>query len=111
MAQSISIGKFTSAVQAAVKAAAAKNPKFKMNAPNTLSVSYFILGIPPPPEIVHNMGDLQSFANEIAGHLAVSQPEALSLAAGVKPAGAVVSVGGHIICGIPPADLVVEVHQ
>ena len=111
MAQSISIGQFTSAVQAAVKAAAAKNPKFKMDAPNTVTVSYLIRGIPPPPEIVNSMADLQSFANEIAGQLAASQPEALSLAAGTKPTGAVISVGGHIICGIPPADLVVEVSK
>lgn len=111
MAQSISIGKFTSAVQAAVKAATAKNPKFKMPVPNTVSVSYLIRGIPPPPDIVNNMGDLQSFADEIAGQLATSQPELLSAAAGVKPRGAVISVGGHIICGIPPVDLVLEVHQ
>jgi hypothetical protein len=82
-----------------------------MNAPDTLSVSYLIRGIPPPPEIVNSMADLQSFANEIAGHLAVSQPEALSLAGGVKPAGAVISVGGHIICGIPPANLIFEVSE
>ena len=111
MAQSISIGKFTSAVQAAVKAAAAKNPRFKMNAPNAVSVSYLIRGIPPPPEILHSMADLQSFADEIAGQLATSQPEALNLAAGAKPRGAVISVGGHIICGIPPADLVLEVRE
>jgi hypothetical protein len=111
MAQSISLGKFTSAVQAAVKAAAAKNPKFRMNAPNTLSVSYLIRGIPPPPDIVGSMVDLQSFADEIAGQLAASQPGALNVAAGAKPVGAVISVGGHIICGIPPADLEVEVSE
>ncbi|HEY6341798.1 MAG TPA: hypothetical protein VIY49_09920 [Bryobacteraceae bacterium] len=110
MAQSISLGKFTSAVQAAVKAAAAKNPKFRMQAPNTLSVSYLIRGIPPPPDIVASMVDLQSFADEIAGQLAASQPGALKVAAGVRP-GAVISVGGHIICGIPPADLEVEVSE
>jgi hypothetical protein len=111
MAQSISLGKFTSAVQAAVKAAAAKNPKFKMEAPNTLSVSYLIRGIPPPPDIVASMVDLQSFANEIAGQLAASQSAAVNVAAGAKPVGAVVSVGGHIICGIPPAEMVYEVSE
>jgi len=109
MAQSISLSKFTSAVQAAVKAAAAKNPKFRMDAPKTLSVSYLIRGIPPPPTIVNSMADLQSFADEIAGQLAASQLEALSVAAGAR--GAVISVGGHIICGIPPADMVVEVGE
>jgi hypothetical protein len=111
MAQSISISKFTAAVQAAVKAAAAKNPKFKMGVPNTVTVSYLIRGIPPPPEIVNSMADLQTFADEIAGHLAAGQTEASGLAAGAKPAGAVISVGRHIICGIPPIELVTEVRE
>jgi hypothetical protein len=110
MAQSLSLGKFISAVQAAVKAAAAKNPKFQMAAPNTVSVSYLIRGIPPPPDIVSSMADLQSFADEIATQVAASQPGALNVAAGVRP-GAVISVGGHIICGIPPVDMLTVVSE
>ena len=111
MALSIGIGQFTSAVQAAVKAAAAKNPKFHMNAPEAITVSYLIRGIPPPPEIVNNMAELQAFANEVAGHLATSQAELLRASVASKPAGAVISVGGHIICGIPPATMVYEVTE
>jgi hypothetical protein len=36
---SISLSKFTSSVQAAVKAAMAKHPKFKLQVPNAISVS------------------------------------------------------------------------
>ncbi len=45
---SISLSKFTESVQAAVKAAVAKHPKFKIDVPNAVTVSYLIRGIPVP---------------------------------------------------------------
>ena len=47
---SISLKAFTSSVQAAVKAAVAKHPKFNLPVPNGISVSYLIRGIPVPDE-------------------------------------------------------------
>jgi hypothetical protein len=49
---SISLKAFTSSVQAAVKAAVAKHPKFNLPVPNGISVSYLIRGIPVPDEIL-----------------------------------------------------------
>jgi hypothetical protein len=53
------------------------------------------------------MTELQSFATEVAGQIGQAHPEALG--AGVKaPVGAVLSVGHHVICGIPPIEDVVQ---
>jgi hypothetical protein len=100
---SISLHKFTSSVQAAVKAAVAKHPKFKVPVPNAISVSYLIRGCPVPDEILAQVtvGETQAFAADVAAHLAQAQPEALAAARQPAQAGAILSVGRHIICGIP----------
>ena len=49
---SISLNKFTASVQAAVKSAVAKHPKFNVPTPHGVSVSYLIRGIPVPDEIL-----------------------------------------------------------
>src|SRR5438105_11593260 len=51
-ATSISLSKFTASVQAAVKAAAAKHPKFKVDPPHGISLSYLIRGFPIPDPIL-----------------------------------------------------------
>jgi hypothetical protein len=105
-ATSISVSKFIASVQAAVKAAAAKHPKFKLEAPNAITVSYLIRGIPVPEAILSQVtvGETQAFANEVASQIAGVHPEALGVAAGAPTAqGAILSIGQHLIVGIPPA--------
>ena len=71
---SISLSKFTASVQAAVKAAIAKHPKFNLQVPNAISVSYLIRGVPVPDEIASKMtlGETQAFGplrrHPAAGH-------------------------------------------
>lgn len=91
---SISISKFTESVQAAVKAASAKHPKFKLEVPSAVSVSYLIRGIPVPESIASQvtLSETQALANDIAGHLEAFAGE---------HGGAVYSIGRHIILGIP----------
>jgi len=104
-ATSISFNKFLTSVQSAVKAASAKHPKFKVEAPNAITVSYLIRGIPIPEGILSTvtLGETQAFANEVAAHIAGAHPEALAKpASGTAPEGAILSVGRHIIVGIPP---------
>jgi hypothetical protein len=104
-AQSISLSHFTSAVQAAVKAAVLKHPKFSaVAAPQGITFNYLIRGIPVPESLLANVtfGETQAFANEIAAHV-ISQPAVAALApSGAQ--GAIYSTGRHIIVGIPPAD-------
>jgi hypothetical protein len=90
---SISLSKFTTAVQAAVRAAIAKHPKFNLQVPNAVSVSYLIRGIPVSEEITSKvtLGETQALATEIAAHIAQAHPEALAAAQG----GAILSVGRH----------------
>ena len=91
-AVSISLAKFTASVQSAVKAAVAKHPKFKMDPPDAVTMSYLIRGIP-----------LQSFATEIATHIAGAHPEMFAAAGrGAGTEGAILSIGRHLIVGIPP---------
>jgi hypothetical protein len=106
---SISLSKFTASVQAAVKAAVAKHPKFQAAAPKGVSFSYLIRGIPVAEEIVAKvtMAEMQAFASEVAGQIGQAHPEALAAGRGA-PVGAVLSVGHHVICGIPPIDDVVQ---
>jgi hypothetical protein len=111
-ATTISLSKFTASVQAAVKAAVAKHPKFKVEVPNSLTVSYLIRGIPVPDAILNQvtLGETQQFATDIATHIAGAHPE--MLAAGRAPAeGAIFSVGRHVIVGIPPAIETVQVEK
>jgi hypothetical protein len=101
---SISLSKFTTSVQAAVvKAAIAKHPKFNLQVPNAISVSYLIRGVPVPEEIASKvtLGETQALATEIAAHIAQAQPEALAAAHPAAQGGTILSVGGHVIIGIP----------
>jgi hypothetical protein len=103
-APSLSLSKFTSTVQAAVKAAVQKHPKFKVDPPSGITVSYLIRGIPVPEAILAQatMGETQAFANDVAAHIGGVHPEAFSAAHGSAPQGAVLSIGRHVIVGIPP---------
>ncbi|SRR6266403_3471176 len=100
---SISLRKFTESVQGAVKAAVAKHPKFKIDAPNAVTVSYLIRGIPVPEAIASavTMGETQAFAADVAARVASAHPEAFAVA-GQASEGAVLSVGRHVLVGIPP---------
>lgn len=113
-AVSISLSKFTASVQAAVKAATAKHPKFKIDVPNAVTVAYLIRGIPVPESILANatLGETQAFAGDVAAHIAGAHPEAFALTAGgPAPGGAVLSVGRHVIVGIPPAAAILQVEK
>ena len=113
-AMSISLSKFTASVQAAVKAAEAKHPKFKMAVPNALTVSYLIRGFPVPEAILANvtLGEAQAFAADVAAHIGGSAPEVFGGAIhGPAPEGAVLSIGRHIICGIPPVTFTVQLEK
>ena len=100
---SISLSKFTSSVQAAVKAAAAKHPKFQLPTPHGVTVSYLIRGIPVPEEIMAKVSfaEAQAFATDVAGHIAQANPEVLGAAHQPGQAGAILSIGRYVICGIP----------
>ena len=102
----ISLKKFTASVQAAVKAAVAKHPKFKLEAPQRVTISYLIRGIPVPEALLSGLtlSETQAFANDVAGHIAGAHPEAFATAKGGSAAaeGAVLSLGRHVIIGIPP---------
>jgi hypothetical protein len=83
-AVSISLSKLTASVQSAVEAAVAKHPKFKVDVPHALTVSYLIRGIPVPESILSHVtvGETQAFAADIAQHLASAHPEVLAQTAG-----------------------------
>ena len=105
-AQSISLSHFTAAVQAAVKAAVQKHPKFNLDAPQGVTFSFLIRGIPVPESVLANVtfGETQAFANDVAAQIGAQQ--GVAAAATSTPKGALSSVGGHIILGIPAADQV-----
>ena len=105
-AQSISLSHFTAAVQSAVKAAVQRHPKFKVDAPQGVTFSFLIRGIPVPESVLANVtfGETQAFANDLAAHIGAQQ--GVVAAATSAPKGALSSVGGHIILGIPAADQV-----
>jgi hypothetical protein len=103
-AKSISLSHFTTAVHAAVKAAAQKHPKFKLEAPAGITFSYLIRGIPVSEAFLANVtfGETQAFANELANQISAQPGIALEASLGGK--GAIYSAGGHIILGIPAAE-------
>ncbi len=104
-AASVSLSKLTSAVQAAVKSAAAKHPKFKFAAPEAITVSYMIRGIPLPPDLLSTitLAEAQNFADEVASQIQATMPDAMDrIATSGKGGGVVLSAGGHVVCGIPP---------
>jgi hypothetical protein len=108
---SISLSKFTTSVQAAVRAAIAKHPKFNLQVPNAISVSYLIRGVPVPEEIASKMtlGETQAFATEVAAHIAKAHPEVLAAAHPGAQGGTILSVGRHVIIGIPAPSEIVQV--
>jgi hypothetical protein len=108
-ARSVSLSQFTNAVQAAVKAAVQKHPKFKIDPPQGVAFSYLIRGFPVPESVVANLtlGEAQAFANDVAAHLGSAQPEALAGAHAAGPQGVMYSSGRHLIVGIPPVESLV----
>jgi hypothetical protein len=103
-ATSVSLSKFTAAVQSAVKAAMQKHPRFKMDPPSAITLSYLIRGIPVPDDILTRVtvAETQDFANEIANRVASSAGgRAFAIAPRPGPKGAILSVGGHVILGFP----------
>jgi len=106
---SISLNKFTASVQAAVKSAVAKHPKFNVPTPHGVSLSYLIRGIPVPDEILAKvtLAETQAFATEIAGQIAQAHPEALGAARPAGQTGAILSVGRYVLLGIPaPSEII-----
>lgn len=103
-AKSISLGQLTSAVQAAVKAAVQLHPKLKIPVPETITVDHLIIGFPVPDTVFANLtvAETQAFVNSVAAK--VTEGGLGAEAKQLGSAGAFHSVGGHIICGIPPAD-------
>ena len=104
---SISMQRFSTSVQAAVKAAMDKHPKFKFAVPSGVTVSYLIRGIPVPEEIAGKvtLGETQAFATEVASHLSGALPQ--FAAAHQSGQGTILSIGRHILIGIPaPSEFV-----
>lgn len=113
-ATAISFSKFLTSVQSAVKAVAAQHPKFQVEAPNGISVSYLIRGFPVPDTVLANvsLAEAQAFANDVAAQLATAVPGVVAQAAtGAAPEGAVVSVGRHVIIGIPPVTQAMQIER
>ena len=100
----VSLSKFTASVQEAVKAAMAKHPKFKVEVPNNVTISYLIRGIPVPEAILASvtLGETQAFAADVASHIAGAQPELFQSVGRGGAEGAILSIGRHILIGIPP---------
>jgi hypothetical protein len=104
-AKSISLSQFSAAVQAAVKSAAQKHPKFKMDAPQGVTFSYIIRGIPVASSFLANatFAEAQAFADDVASQIS-AQPGLEGVLAAVGGKGAIYSGGGHITIGIPTVD-------
>ncbi len=104
-AKSISLSKFTAAVQAAVKAAVRNHPQFRMDAPQSVTFAHLIRGIPVSDTILKNVtfGEAQAFANEIAAQITSAHPEVAAAPKGATGQGTILSVGRHVILGIPAA--------
>jgi hypothetical protein len=113
-ASSVSLSKFTAAVQAAVKAAVLKHPKFKMDPPRAITLSYLIRGIPVPIEVLNRVtfGETQDFANEVAARVGGGPAgRAFAIAPRPAPKGAILSLGGHVILGFPPPPDVITLER
>jgi hypothetical protein len=113
-AVSISLSKFTNSVQAAVKAAVAKHPKFKVEPPHGVTVAFLIRGFPVPDSIASTVtiAETQAFATDVAAEIAGAHPEILRpAAAGQTTEGAILSLGRHVIVGIPPASQLLEIEK
>jgi hypothetical protein len=108
-AASISLSKLTAAVQAAVKSAMVKHPKFKLATPEGITVSYMIRGVELPDTLATSLtlAESQAFADEVASQIEAAQPEAMERVATASVSGgkgAVVSLGGGpVVVGFLPA--------
>lgn len=112
-ATAISLAKFTASVQAAIKGAVAKHPKFKVETPHAVSISYLIRGFPVPDAILSQvtLSEAQAYAADIAASLSAAHADLLAPKAGGTAEGAVLSIGRHIIVGIPPVSQVFELRE
>jgi hypothetical protein len=101
-APTVSLTKLTAAVQASVKAAIQKHPRFKMDPPTGVSVSYLIRGIPVPDDLLARITieETQEFADDIAAGIG-GTPIGRAAMAGPRGKGAMFSIGGHLILGFP----------
>ncbi len=108
-ATAISIRELSAAVNTAVASAGKKFPKIPIKTVNEVSYfPYLILGFPVPDPIYQQiekeeLGALNAFAGEVAGHLSGSVPEAggaevLAAGTGGGPA-ALLAFNKHIIMG------------
>jgi len=75
-ATSVSLSRFT-ASQAAVRAAVAKHPKFNIQPPRTVTLSYLIRGISVDGAILKKVtvSETQAFANDVAADIAGAYPK------------------------------------
>ena len=55
------------------------------------------------------LGETQAFATDIAAQIAQAHPEMLAAAHEAAQGGAILSVGRHVIIGIPASPEIVEV--
>jgi hypothetical protein len=103
---SISLHNLTASVQAAVKAAAAKHPKFRqVPEPTGISFGNLIWGFPVPDGVLAQVtvGELQSYVTDVAAHIGQAGPEGQGLGAALQAPGGVFGSFGHVVhCGIPP---------
>jgi len=113
---SISLKQFTKSVQAGVKAAQKRHAKFqKVDPPQDVTISYLIRGYPIPDAILATVtiAEAQAYATDVASHVASELPEVFagSQFATNSLDGAILSIGHHVICGIPPIDKVYRVEE
>jgi len=104
-ATSISVNKLSAAVQEAVKAAAAKHPKVKVEA-TALALGHLIWGFPVPEQFnTLTIRESQAFAADVAAGVSKSMGSAL----GSRLEGAVFSHAGHLTIGFPvPPEVLFE---
>jgi hypothetical protein len=104
---SISLHHLTASVQAAVKAAAAKHPKFgPVPEPSGISFGNLIWGYPVPDGVLAQVtvGELQSYVTDVAAQIGQAGPQ--ELGAALQAQGGVFGFFGHVVhCGIPPVTL------
>jgi hypothetical protein len=102
-APTVSLTKFTAVVQASVKAAIQKHPRFRMDPPTGVSLSYLIRGIPVPDDLLGRVTveETQEFADDIAAGIGGTPVGRAAMAAGPRGKGAMIFVGGHLILGFP----------
>jgi len=103
---SLSLSKFTETVQAAVKEAVQRHPKFRVEPPTEIAISYLIRGIPVPELLAADvtLREARAFATELATQINKSIPQ---VEAGRAVEGAVLAHGNHLIVGIPAPEILI----